>query len=159
MPNCIPQFCYHQFSGLPPTTEANLKTYSRQKNYIIRDPNNTVRGSNPASNRLFSSPKRLDRLWGPSSLLINGYRGALSWEQSCRGFMLTTHLHLLPRLWMSGVIPTRLLYTCIAWTGETLRFRRAEASTKHHLLLIDKVFGSYMCYVMSWYGVDSAGSK
>jgi hypothetical protein len=30
MPNCIPRFCYHQFSGLPPTTEANLKTYSRQ---------------------------------------------------------------------------------------------------------------------------------
>jgi hypothetical protein len=31
MPNCIPRFCYHQFSELPPTTEANLKTYSRQK--------------------------------------------------------------------------------------------------------------------------------
>jgi hypothetical protein len=31
MPNCIHRFCYHQFSELPPTTEANLKTYSRQK--------------------------------------------------------------------------------------------------------------------------------
>jgi hypothetical protein len=31
MPNCIPRFCYHQFSVLTPTTEANLKTYSRQK--------------------------------------------------------------------------------------------------------------------------------
>jgi hypothetical protein len=31
MPNCILRFCYHQFSELLPTTEANLKTYSRQK--------------------------------------------------------------------------------------------------------------------------------
>ncbi|GBP41600.1 hypothetical protein EVAR_34033_1 [Eumeta japonica] len=26
-----PRFCYHQFSEIPPTVEANLKTYSRQK--------------------------------------------------------------------------------------------------------------------------------
>jgi hypothetical protein len=25
--------------------------------------------------RIFSSPRRPDRLWGPSSLLSNGYRG------------------------------------------------------------------------------------
>jgi hypothetical protein len=27
---------------------------------------------------IFSSPRRPDRLWGPPSLLYNGYRGALS---------------------------------------------------------------------------------
>ena len=35
----------------------------------------TVRGSGPdRGNRFFSSPKRSDRLWGPSSLPPNGYR-------------------------------------------------------------------------------------
>jgi hypothetical protein len=28
----------------------------------------------PVSSRIFSSPRRPDRLWGPSSLLSNGYR-------------------------------------------------------------------------------------
>jgi hypothetical protein len=28
--------------------------------------------------RIFSSPRRLDRLWGPPNLLSNGYRGVLS---------------------------------------------------------------------------------
>lgn len=32
--NCILRFCYHQFSGLRPTVEANLKTLSCQK-YIF----------------------------------------------------------------------------------------------------------------------------
>jgi len=35
----------------------------------------TVRGSGPdRGNRFLSSPKRSDRLWGPSSLPTNGYR-------------------------------------------------------------------------------------
>jgi hypothetical protein len=32
----------------------------------------------PAGSRIFSSPRRPDRHWGPPSLLSNGYRGALS---------------------------------------------------------------------------------
>jgi hypothetical protein len=32
-------------------------------------------GSIPGSERLFSSPHHPDRLWGPPSLLSNGYRG------------------------------------------------------------------------------------
>jgi hypothetical protein len=36
----------------------------------------TVRGSNPGRGKIFfSSPKRPDGLWGPPSLLFNGYRG------------------------------------------------------------------------------------
>jgi hypothetical protein len=33
-------------------------------------------GSIPGSVRFFSSPQRPDRLWGPPSLLSNGYRGS-----------------------------------------------------------------------------------
>jgi hypothetical protein len=32
----------------------------------------------PVGSRIFSSPQRSDRLWGPPSLLSNGYRGPFS---------------------------------------------------------------------------------
>jgi hypothetical protein len=41
---------------------------------------------------IFSSPRRLNWLWGPPSPLSNGYRG-----KSGRGVKLTTHLQLVPR--------------------------------------------------------------
>jgi hypothetical protein len=34
-----------------------------------------LRPSSPGEARIFSSPRRPDRLWGPPSLLSNGYRG------------------------------------------------------------------------------------
>jgi hypothetical protein len=51
-------------------------------------------GSIPSSARFFSSPQIPNRLWGPPSLLSNGYRGLFS---RGRGVKLTTHLHLAPR--------------------------------------------------------------
>ena len=36
--------------------------------------------------------------------------------------MLTTHLHLAPRVRMSGAVPVLPLYAFMAWTGETLPF-------------------------------------
>jgi len=35
---------------------------------------------------------------------------------------LITHLHLWPRLRMSGAVPLLPLYPSMAWTGETLPF-------------------------------------
>jgi hypothetical protein len=52
------------------------------------------------------STVRPDRLWGPPSLLFNGYRGILSpGVKPGRGVMLTTHPLLVPRLGMRGAIP------------------------------------------------------
>jgi hypothetical protein len=42
--------------------------------------------------RLFSSPKCPDKLWGPSSFLLNGYYGFLPFCKSTLGKKLTTHL-------------------------------------------------------------------
>jgi hypothetical protein len=50
----------------------------------------------PESARFVSS-YHANRLWGPLSVLSNGYRGALPGVQSGHGVKLTTQLYLMPR--------------------------------------------------------------
>jgi hypothetical protein len=47
--------------------------------------------------RIFSPPRRPDRLWGPPKPLSNGYRWLFPRGWSGRGVKLTTHLHLVAR--------------------------------------------------------------
>ena len=56
--------------------------------------------------RFFSSPKRLDRRWGPWRLLFSDYRIFLRRGQIGRHVKLTTDLHLVPR-WRSGASDAR----------------------------------------------------
>jgi len=63
----------------------------------------------------WQGPPRPDRFWGLFSLLSNGYGGLLSRVQSDRGVKLTTHLNLVSRLRMRGVLPQIPQYVSVAW--------------------------------------------
>jgi hypothetical protein len=58
----------------------------------------------PVGSRIFTFPYRPDRLWGPPSLLSNGYPMDLSQEKRGKGVKLTTHLQLVPRSRKRGSI-------------------------------------------------------
>jgi hypothetical protein len=68
-----------------------------------------------------------DRLWG--QLLFNRH-GFLSGEQKNRGVKLTTHLHLVPSLRMSGAITFFSLYIFVAWRGTELPFFKCISPCK-----------------------------
>jgi hypothetical protein len=58
----------------------------------------------PVESRIFSSPHRPDRLWGPPILLSNGYPGSYPEAKETGIVKLTTHLHLVPRSRKCGSI-------------------------------------------------------
>jgi hypothetical protein len=55
----------------------------------------------PVESRIFSCPRRPDRLWCPRNLLSNGY-----WGLFPRDVKLTTHFQLVPRSRKRGSIYT-----------------------------------------------------
>jgi hypothetical protein len=69
----------------------------------------------PVGSRIFSSPRRPDRLWVPPNLLSSGYRGLFHRGWSGRGVKLTTHLQLVLRSRKCGSIHP-LPYTP-SWRG------------------------------------------
>jgi hypothetical protein len=57
------------------------------------------RGSFPGRGiRFFSLFQFPDRMWGPPRFIPNGYQGLFIPGYNGRVVMLTTHLHLVPRL-------------------------------------------------------------
>jgi hypothetical protein len=55
---------------------------------------------------------------GPPNFLYNGHRRSFPG----RVVMLTIHLHLVPRLRMSGAMPLLPLYAVMVWVGKPLPF-------------------------------------
>ena len=82
-----------------------------------------------AGARFSSFPRRPDRLWGPSSLLLNGYPWLFLWVQSSRWIRLAIHLYLVPRLRMSGAISLLPLYSFMACIGTTFYQPRQWGAT------------------------------
>jgi hypothetical protein len=70
--------------------------------------------------RFFSSPEHPDRLWGPPSLLFNGYRGYF--PKIKRPWRDVDHSRLAPKLRISGAIPLLPLCAITASTGTTLPY-------------------------------------
>jgi hypothetical protein len=68
--------------------------------------------------RIFTSPCRSDKLWGPPNLLSSGYKGAPSPGVKRPGVKLTTHLQLVPRSGKHGSIHL-LLHTSSWRSAET----------------------------------------
>jgi hypothetical protein len=58
----------------------------------------------PVGSRIFSSPRCPDRLWGPPSLLSDGYPGLFPRGLSGLGVKLTNHFQLVPRSRKRGPI-------------------------------------------------------
>jgi hypothetical protein len=66
--------------------------------------------------------------------------GTVFWGgEGVRVLKLTTQLHLVPRLRMSGVIPLPAIYACMAWAGETLSFYFYLSASTAIVLVIPSV--------------------
>jgi hypothetical protein len=81
----------------------------------------TIQGSNPGRDKAFLLSKTSRPALGTIQP-IQWAQGVLSWKWSGRGVKLAVHLHLVPRLRISGAIPTVPLYALMACARTTLPF-------------------------------------
>jgi hypothetical protein len=77
----------------------------------------------------FSSPNHPDWLWSLPSFLFNWYQ-CFFLEVKHRDMMLITHLYLMMRLRMTGVLPLLPPHAFMAWTITTLPCH--VTNTVHH---------------------------
>ena len=81
-------------------------------------------------------------LWAHPACYSKG-TGVRSWEQSGRGVKFTPHLHLVPRLRMSGAKPLPSQYAFTAQSRTSLltlpTFKRKEPNTLYAKLILERV--------------------
>lgn len=71
-------------------------------------------GSNPPQGRLFSSPKRSNRVWGPPNLQFKGYRDSFpELKETGEWCWTSVATHLLPSIYLHGVERGNLTFTFI----------------------------------------------
>jgi hypothetical protein len=83
----------------------------------------TIRGSNPGMERRFSLFQNIHS--GAGALKFHEYRRSFRGSTG-RGVKLTTQLHPVPRLRMSGAVPLLPLYALLAWSRTTYKERESE---------------------------------
>ena len=79
-----------------------VSSWEQYRNLLIKQPRS--RGQIPGAGRQFLFPRSSDRLWGTPNLLLNVCRRLYSQDYSGRGMKLTTLMHLVPRLRVSGAV-------------------------------------------------------
>jgi hypothetical protein len=90
------------FSGLPHFPGSRESVVGIATGYGLDDRGVGVQV--PVGVRIFTSPRRPDRLWGPPNLLSNGYRGVIPRGLSGLGVNPTIHLQLVPSSTKCGSI-------------------------------------------------------
>jgi hypothetical protein len=96
-----------------------------------------IGGSRPSSGWEFFSSPCTDRIWGPPSLISNGYQELFQWEQSDWSVKLTTHVHLVLRSRVCGAMP--LFPNTPSWLSDQLKHRDSFTFTSFLIL------SSYLC--------------
>jgi hypothetical protein len=90
------------------------------------------------SKKFFSSLKHPERLWGPTHIHIKLLLGFFPQGRSRQGVMLTTHIHTVLRVRMSGVIPLIPLNAVMmsTWTTDTVVLGTCQIVHKFLCLLL-----------------------
>jgi hypothetical protein len=129
--------CGDEPSGSCPTELVSLVSKSQGNSVSIESgyglDDRAIQVRSPAEAKDFSFSLCVQNtLWGPPSLLSNGYRGPFPGGRAWPGVTLTTHLHLVPRSWMSRSYTSSPPSASMACSGTALLYVSKIFRPKQH---------------------------